>query len=125
MKIIRNIVIVIIIIFIGLFVAYKWIDNNLEKLETNEIEIINLSEVNDGLYAGKASTFPIEVEVQVEVVNHKIIQIELIKHVNGQGSDAVKILDRVIEYNSLDVDAITGATYSSHVILNAIADALN
>lgn len=125
MKIVRNIMIVVIIIFICLFIAYKWIDNNLENLKTDEIEIVNLNEVNDGSYTGKSSTFPIEVEVLVEVENHKITQIELVKHFNGQGNDAEKILDQVIEQNSLNVDVITGATYSSHVILNAIADALN
>lgn len=125
MKIVRNIMIVVIIIFIGLFIAYKWIDNNLENLKTDEIEIVNLNEVEDGSYTGKSSTFPIEVEVLVEVENHEIMQIELVKHFNGQGNDAEKILDRVIEQNSLNVDVITGATYSSHVILNAIADALN
>jgi len=125
MKIVRNIIIVVIIIFIGLFIAYKWIDNNLENLKTDEIEIVNLNEVEDGSYTGKSSTFPIEVEVLVEVENHEIMQIELVKHFNGQGNDAEKILDRVIEQNSLNVDVITGATYSSHVILNAIADALN
>lgn len=125
MKIVRNIMIVVIIIFIGLFIAYKWIDNNLENLKTDEIEIVNLNEVNDGSYTGKSATFPIEVEVLVEVENHEITQIELVKHFNGQGNDAEKILDRVIEQNSLNVDVITGATYSSHVILNAIADALN
>jgi len=125
MKIIRNIVIAIVIVFIGMFIAYKWIDNNLNQLLTEEVELFNFSQIDDGKYPGKASTFPIEVEVMVEVSDHKITNIELVKHVNGQGNDAIKIIDRVIEQNSIDVDVISGASYSSHVILNAISDALN
>lgn len=125
MKIIRNIIIVIVIVFIGLFIAYKWIDINLNQLLTEEVDTVNLSQIDDGTYPGKASTFPIEVEVVVEVTDHKITNIDLVKHVNGQGNDASKIIDRVIEQNSIDVDVISGASYSSHVILNAISDALN
>lgn len=125
MKLIRIIVVIVVIVFIGIFIAYKWIDNNLNQLLTEEIETVNLSQIDDGTYPGKASTFPIEVEVLVEVSDHKITNIDLVKHVNGQGNDAIKIIDRVIDQNSIDVDVISGASYSSHVILNAISDALN
>jgi len=125
MKIIRTIIIIAGIVIVGFFIAYKWIDNNLNQLLTEEVDTVNLSKLDDGSYPGKASTFPIEVEVLVEVSDHKITNIDLVKHVNGQGNDASKIIDRVIEQNSIDVDVISGATYSSHVILNAISDALN
>lgn len=125
MKIIRTIIIIVGIASVGFFIAYKWIDNNLNQLLTEEVDTVNLSQIDDGSYTGKASTFPIEVEVLVEVSNHKITNIDLVKHVNGQGNDASKIIDQIIEQNSIDVDVISGATYSSHVILNAISDALN
>lgn len=125
MKIIRMIIIVVVIVLVGVFITYKVIDNNLNQLLTKEVDVINLTLIDDGLYPGKASTFPIEVEVLVEVADHKITNIELVKHVNGQGNDAYKIIDRVIQQNSIDVDVISGASYSSHVILNAISDALN
>jgi uncharacterized protein with FMN-binding domain len=124
MKIIRLIGIVLIILFIGIFISYQWIDHNLKQLLIEDVDTIDLNQIDDGVYTGKSSTFPIEVEVLVEVTNHIITNIDVIKHINGQGSEAINIVDRVIEQNSVDVDVISGASYSSHVILNAISDAL-
>jgi uncharacterized protein with FMN-binding domain len=124
MKIIRLIGIVLIILFIGIFISYQWIDHNLKQLLIEDVDTIDLNQIDDGVYTGKSSTFPIEVEVLVEVTNHTITNIDVIKHINGQGSEAINIVDRVIEQNSVDVDVISGASYSSHVILNAISDAL-
>jgi uncharacterized protein with FMN-binding domain len=53
-----------------------------------------------------------------------IKKIEIVRHLNGQGKPAEVIPDRVIEMQSLDVDIISGATYSSKVILKAIENAL-
>jgi uncharacterized protein with FMN-binding domain len=47
-----------------------------------------------------------------------------VKHVNGQGKPAEVITEKVIETQSLQVDVVSGATYSSKVILKAIENAL-
>jgi uncharacterized protein with FMN-binding domain len=60
----------------------------------------------------------------VTVKNHTIKKIELLKHKNGQGQGAEIIPDKVMEVQSLKVDSVSGATYSSKVILKAIQDAL-
>ena len=54
----------------------------------------------------------------------RISSIELVKHIHSRGSQAEAIIDKVIEAQSLDVDAISGSTYISMVILRAIEDAL-
>lgn len=102
----------------------KNLDKNLESLSNFEITDVNLEEIADGTYNGKYKSLPIIVEVNVTVKNHKITKIDIIKHQNGKGEDAEAIIDNVIEEQSLEVDAITGATYSSKVILLAIQDAL-
>lgn len=63
-------------------------------------------------------------EVKVTVNDHRITDIKLIKHRNGQGSWAEAMLTKVVDEQSLDVDAVAGATLSSKVILRAIAQAL-
>jgi len=57
-------------------------------------------------------------------MNHLISDIRLIKHINGQGGAAESIIPEVIAAQSIEVDAITGATYSSEVILKAIEQSL-
>jgi uncharacterized protein with FMN-binding domain len=107
----------------GFFVFQK-IEDNLESLSQIEIEDINLSSIEDGLYRGKYKVIPIEVIIDVRIENHLITEMILIKHSNGKGELAEMILDDVIINQSLDVDLVTGASYSSLVILLAISDAL-
>lgn len=124
-KLLRFIMIFLVVIGLVGFVAYKWIDNNFNQLAKSKATDIQLSTVSDGEYKGTSQSFPIDVEVNVTILDHKITKIELIKHVTGQGQSAEEILEDVIKQNSIEVDVISGATYSSKVILNAISNALN
>ena len=80
--------------------------------------------VEDGDYIGSYSVFTVSVEVEVTVKNHTIEEIELLKHKNAQGQGAEIIPEKVIEAQSLKVDSVSGATYSSKSILLAIENAL-
>ena len=60
----------------------------------------------------------------VTVNSHRITEIDIIRHDGGRGKDAESITKSVVEYQSLQVDSVAGATYSSRVILRAIEDAL-
>lgn len=115
---------VIALIIIVMTVFFKKAESNLENLTSIEIQDINLSKIDDGYYEGSYEAFPISVEVNVEVKNHKIVNINILKHVNGQGKAAEKITESIIKVQSLNVDVITGATYSSKVIIKAVEDAL-
>ncbi|MGD9567751.1 MAG: FMN-binding protein [Sedimentibacter sp.] len=64
------------------------------------------------------------VEVNVYIRNHEIKDINIIKHTNGQGGSAEKITELILQSQSLKVDAISGATYSSKVIIKAVENAL-
>jgi uncharacterized protein with FMN-binding domain len=113
------------VIVIVVIVTINSINKNLENLNNITIENVDLTEIEDGTYNGSYECLPVSVEVAVTVNNHEITSIEIIKHLNGQGQPAEVIIDDVIEAQSLDVDTITGATYSSQVILLAIQDALD
>ena len=54
-----------------------------------------------------------------------ITDITILEHQNGQGDDAVQIISDIIDAQHLNVDLISGASYSSKVILLAVFDALN
>ncbi|MDF2531593.1 MAG: hypothetical protein K0R80_1915 [Clostridia bacterium] len=104
--------------------AKAYIGANLEKVSGSNIENVDLSKLKDGTYTGSYSAFPVSAEVQVVINNHSITEIELFKHINGQGSAAEIIPGQVVKAQSLEIDIVSGATYSSKVILKAIEDAL-
>lgn len=124
MKIVLIILAVIILLAVVCAIFISQINKNLEELSDIPLDNVDLSVIPSGIYAGSYNAFPIAVEVEVKVQDNKIIAINLIKHRNGQGKAAEAISEMVVDAQSLKVDAISGATYSSKVILLAIKDAL-
>jgi uncharacterized protein with FMN-binding domain len=118
------VLVVIAVIFVGAMLAFARIEASLKALKTMPIAQIDLNTVADGVYAGSYSVFPVSVEVSVTVKGHVITDIQLVKHSNGQGGAAEAIPGKVIQAQSLAVDSVSGATYSSRVILKAIETAL-
>jgi len=81
----------------------------------------DLSTKEDGIYQG--NSFNVWVDVTVE--NHRITKIEISEHYHSPvGKNAEKIIDKIIQKQSLDIDVVTGATMSSQSILKAVENAL-
>jgi len=105
------------LIIIGCSTAYKSITATMPDLTL----------LQDGTYRGFYSLqgAPVKVTLDVNVQDHKITDIKIIKHFCSPiGKKAGKIVDRVIEKQSLEVDVVSGATGSSISILKAIETAL-
>jgi len=116
--------IALVLIFLAVQVAMKKIESNLNALMALELADINLEKTSDGVYTGSYSALPVAAEVKVTLEAHRIVSIELIEHKHGQGANAEILPEIVVQAQSLDVDLVAGATYSSKVILKAIEDAL-
>ncbi len=100
----------------------------LAKINAVEINEVNLAELNDGQYTGIYEFDGItnlKAKVEVLVANNKIVDIKILEHNNWRGGEAEKLPEKIIKKQSLKVDTISGATYSSKVILKAIENALN
>jgi len=97
---------------------------NLEEIEGLTIENIAVSVVKEGDYQGYQNYFPVTAKVLVSVRDGRITDIKLLAHSHGPGHGADGIIERVLEKQSLIVDAVSGATYSSKVVLKAIESAL-
>ncbi len=123
-KILIGILILLAVGGIAGYIFFQNVEKDMASLETAEIPAIDLSVVEDGVYEGAYKALPISVEVRVTVHEHRITEIELVKHTNGQGEAAETVTGSVMEAQSLQVDTVSGATYSSKVILLAIGDAL-
>jgi len=79
----------------------------------------------DGLYQGAAREGPVNVVAEVTIRDRRITAIELLRHWNMKGGPAEQVVpDRIIAAQSTEVDAVTGATASSRVIMNAVQDAV-
>lgn len=128
MRLRNKILLILMVILIGgvLITTYfvKKMEANLLLIAHEEILNVNLSNAKDGVFTGTHKVLPVDVEVQVSLKDHEITEIILVKHFNGQGKAAEIIPSQVLKAQSLQVDAIAGATYSSKIILKAIQSAL-
>lgn len=95
--------------------------------EIAEIQLImpDLRYTNSGNYFGTASTRMVEAEVAVTIRDKRIEKVDLIDHETGFGKKAEALTDSVVHYQSIELDAVSGATASSKVILKAIENAVN
>jgi uncharacterized protein with FMN-binding domain len=89
-------------------------------------EPLDISRIPDGVYEGKASSWPNKAELRVTVHEGRMTRIEFIRYwASWIGRKAEPVIpQRIIEKQSADVDAVTGATNSSRVIMHAVNDAL-
>lgn len=124
-KVFLSFIFIVVILFIIILFSINNIQKSLSKLDDLTIENINLSNVKDGTYNGSYEVFPVSAEVNVTIKNKKIVNVELLKHNNGKGESAEILTEKVVENQSLEVDIVSGATYSSKVILKSIENALN
>lgn len=107
--------------FIGFQVFSASIKKSLASLEN---AAINMNNVADGVYSGHSELGPVSVDVEVHVTDHKLTKIDLVRHACGLGRPAEAITEKMVEQNTFDVDAVSGATVSSEIIKNAVNKAL-
>ncbi|MFA6784995.1 MAG: FMN-binding protein [Sphaerochaeta sp.] len=113
-------IVILLVIYAAGNLVIKNIESDLKELSTLEITDVDFSQLKNGTYKGSYAVFPVDVEVEVEVSDAEIQTIQIVKHRNGQGKPAEIIPSLVVKNQSLDVDVISGATYSSKAILKAI-----
>lgn len=86
---------------------------------------VNLEKMNDGVYEGSYRGGPNKASVKVTIKDKKIFNIEIVEHQAWKGKKAeLPISERIIATQSTRVDAVSGATNSSHVIMNAVQKAI-
>lgn len=110
---------VLVLLLGGTFFAIKSM-----KLPDVPIENVNLENVRDGSYLGEYTAGPVKAVVKVDVQANQIERIIIQQHQCGLGRKAEKIVDRILKKQTLYVDAISGATLSSKVILKAVQEGL-
>lgn len=114
----------LIVIFFLVILGTVSVNSYLNKLDKIVISDVDLTKITNGIYNGSYKNLLVGAEVSVAVKDNRMSNIILVKHSYGKGKPAEQIIDRVLERQSLKVDVISGATYSSKAILKAIETAL-
>ena len=83
-------------------------------------------ELADGVYKGSATGFSGPVTVAVTIMDKKVTSIDILSSTDDEAffNRAKGVIDRIISSQSLDVDVVSGATYSSNGIIGAVKNAL-
>lgn len=116
-------VLIILVLLIGSAVFY--ITRGLKSGSKLVIGDVDLASLNNGTYDGKYSAGRWSNEVKVAVKNHKITGIDIVRDVTFPNRDiAKKLFNKVIENQTPNVDAVSGATVTSKAYLKSIENAL-
>ena len=98
-----------------------------EETDTEEESDDSENVYKDGTYTGSAQGFGGAITVQVTLANDEITDIQV---TSAPGEDSAylsqgeSVISSIISAQSTDVDTVSGATFSSTGIINAVVDAL-
>ena len=93
---------------------------------TTVAEVADAAAYKDGTYYGSATGFAGPIKVKVVISGGKIASIEIVSTSDGSSyiSKASAITGKIVSSQSTNVDTVSGATYSSVGIINAVRNAL-
>lgn len=83
-------------------------------------------DLEDGVYRGTGVGYSGDVTVDVTIADRTITQIDIVSETDDDAffNRAKAVIDEIITSQSLEVDVVSGATYSSNGIINAVKNAL-
>ena len=105
----------------------KAIAEKTDKKEVASDDGNNIYFADDGIYEGSGDGFGGEIKDRLTVKDNKLEKVEILSAENETKDyleSAKKILDDVIDKQSVDVDTVSGATLSSNGIISAMKDAI-
>ena len=98
-----------------------------EEKALREAEKKASAKYRDGVYEGEGFGFGGEIMVRVTITDGEIYTIDAYEH-SGEDEEyfrlALGMVDEIIDANDPSVDVVTGSTFSSEGLLEAIKDAL-
>ncbi len=111
----------VLFITIACIVVKIRMSSQVKEYDTTPVEV---GHVADGVYEGHSETDLVKVDVRVTVSDGEITDIEILRHECGKGRPAENMIPSMITQNDVEVDAVSGATFSSAVIKDAVRNAL-
>ncbi len=120
-------VIILFFLLIGLICGAVYLKNVADykrAIGETTFDEIDIADVSDGIYIGEYDVNFIYAKVEVTVEEGEIVSINILEHRHERGKAAEKVIEKIIEEQKIDVDAVSGATNSSTVIKKAVENAL-
>lgn len=82
---------------------------------------------NPGKYEGEAAGYGGPIKVEVELDEEKIVEVKVLEHnetIRISNPALERIPKDIVEHQSIELDAVSGATFTSFGILSAVKDAV-
>ena len=120
-------VIILLFLLIGLICGAVYLKNVADykrAVRETTFDEIDIADVPGGIYIGEYDVNFIYAKVEVTVEDGEIVSINILEHRHERGKAAEKVIEKIIEEQKIDVDAVSGATNSSAVIKKAVENAL-
>ena len=113
---------IVLLVLIAIMMIFAFVGKE-ETINLN-IETVDLTKIADGTYVGSYENFRWTNKVEVNVNDHKIAGIKPLKIQDGRDDLVKNLTMRILDRQSPDVDAVSGATASSNGFLKAVETAL-
>lgn len=118
------------IFIISCLYGYTFLLKEYKEAKNISIEVIDFINLNDGTYFGKYSggMYGWRIKnVKIMIKNNRLIDIKLLDNGNLKeiNQDYDDLLKRIVKNQSLEVDAISGATLTSRAIKKSVEIALS
>ena len=96
------------------------------KSEEQEQAVKGSFDLTDGIYKGTGTGYAGEITVAVQIKDKQIVAIDILSSSDDAAffKRAQAVIDKIIEGQTLEVDTVSGATYSSRGIISAVKNAL-
>lgn len=116
----------LLIIFIIAGAGVFYMTRGINDVKGTEINDVNGSNLENGIYKGSYHVGRWSNEVEVEVKDGIIKKIEFVEDVRFSMDDVRKeLIKKVLDKQSTDVDIVSGATVTSKAYLKSIENALS
>ncbi|MBD3372534.1 MAG: FMN-binding protein [Candidatus Coatesbacteria bacterium] len=101
----------------------------IEQVQSLDVFDLDLTAVTDGVHAGSFSygtgEYPVAVAVEVTVSDGRITDIIVTENEDREHPQSAEaVLPRIVDAQSLDVEAVSGATTTSKALMKAVENAL-
>ena len=93
-----------------------------EKKEEKKTAAKGSFDLEDGVYKGTGTGYAGNITVSVQIKDKQIVSIDILSSSDDEAffSRAKAVIDKIIEGQTLDVDTVSGATFSSRGIISAV-----
>lgn len=113
------------VFFFGV-IAFFFASMGLNPIKEMYINDLNISKIEDGTYYGKFHKFRWKYDVEVVIENQLITSIRFTNDIRDRSrrETAEKVLNEIMEKQSINVDVVSGATVDTRAVRKAVDNAL-